>query len=720
MTLVLGLDTGGTFTDAALLDTASGTVLATAKALTTRADLSIGVGGAIAACLEAWGGPRADIGRVSLSTTLATNAVVEGVGGRVCLVLIGFDDKVMSRAGLEAALGSDPVLAIGGGHKPDGGQQSPLDEDGLRAGLDGVKDQVSSFAVAGHFATRNPAHEAAVREILRAATGLPVTCSHELSDALGGPRRALTTLLNARLISLLERLIKATEAEMERLGLSCPLMVVKGDGSLLRADYARSRPVETVLSGPAASLSGAAFLAAMPDALVADIGGTTTDIARLRGGAVQTSADGAMVGGWRTCVEAAHIRTSGLGGDSEVSVKSRDMRGGVELGPRRAIPLSLLALDHPEIKEVMDAQAGQAIAQATDGRFVVPLMRAGEVPSWLTRSEQKLAQTLIEKGVCALAEAATTQVALGAVDRLVRRGLVMLSCFTPTDAVHVLGRFSAFDASAAEQGAVLLARQKSGAGEPIAEDSTAAARLVIDALTQASALALMDAALADDMAAEGGKGGTGGAGTTGGNGGAGGAEHLISSSSVLRGAVLRRAQGIGSTRGTGTAGGTGSTERGAKSEARTDTRAGAAVQISLSLGVPLIGLGASAGTHYPAIAEVLGADLAVPAHADVAGAVGAAAGAVRQKVVVLVTQPSEGTFRVHLPDGPKDMTDKDAAIAAARQAAQTGATARAAAAGADGQVVVSLSEAVDEVPVGPDKTLFLQAVITAEANAQKE
>ena len=73
-------------------------------------------------------------------------------------------------------------------------------------------------------------------------------------------------------------------------------MVVKGDGSLLKADYARGRPVETVLSGPAASLSGAAFLAGETDALVADIGGTTTDIARLRGGAVQTSKDGAMVG----------------------------------------------------------------------------------------------------------------------------------------------------------------------------------------------------------------------------------------------------------------------------------------------------------------------------------------------------------------------------------------------------------------------------------------
>ena len=166
-----------------------------------------------------------------LSTTLATNAVVEGVGGRAGLILIGFDDGVLGRAGLGTALGADPVIMINGGHKADGRQQAPLDEDALRAGLAQTERQVASFAVAAHFATRNPVHETQARQIVRERTGLPVTCSHELSDALGGPRRALTTMLNARLISLLEALVAATENEMSRLGLACPLMVVKGDGS---------------------------------------------------------------------------------------------------------------------------------------------------------------------------------------------------------------------------------------------------------------------------------------------------------------------------------------------------------------------------------------------------------------------------------------------------------------------------------------------------------
>lgn len=684
MSLVLGLDTGGTFTDAALLDKQGRTVLATAKALTTRADLSIGVSKAIEAVLKEWNGDAADISQVTLSTTLATNSVVEGVGGRCALVLIGFDADVLKRAGLEAAIGQDPVLQIAGGHKPDGSEQAAIDITELTAELAKLDGQVSSFAVAGHFATRNPCHEKEVRDHLSQITGLPVTCSHELSNALGGPRRALTTVLNARLISLLDRLIKATSMQMEKLGLGCALMVVKGDGTLLKADYARTRPVETILSGPAASISGAAFLVGTKDFIVSDIGGTTTDIARLHGGVVQTSANGAMVGGWRTNVEAAHIRTSGLGGDSAVSVNSRDLEGGVCLGPRRAIPLSLLSTQQPKINEVLLQQTKQPIVKATDGCFVQAMVGTERVPRWLTRSETKLLQQLIGTGVAALADFATTQVALGAVDRLITRGLVMLSCFTPTDAAHVLGQFNRFDAYSAELGARLLARKKSGAGKPLAADEKEAAQMVIDALTNHSAIALLDAALADDRTAK--------TRTDQVKNKPDQNEYAVSSSEVLRSAVT-------------------------EGQDKADNGTKSAVEIALKLSLPLVALGASAATYYPAIAQRLGAELIVPAHAEVAGAVGAAAGTVRQRVEVLVTQPSAGLFRVHLSAGPHDVNSRKEALALARAAAETCVEARAKAAGAEGELLVSLSETIDEVPVGPEKSVFLQATITAEANA---
>ena len=751
MSLVIGLDTGGTYTDAALLDAASGQVLATGKALTTREDLSIGLGGAIARVLDAYvtgngqtgggqtgggqtvgdqtgggqtgGGKPGDIGLVSLSTTLATNAVVEGVGGRVGLVMIGFDEAALERADLARALGQDPVAFITGGHKPDGGVQAMLDRDALRCAAETFGDEVSAFAIAGHFATRNPEHEIAARDLLRELTGLPITCSHELSSALGGPRRALTAVLNARLINLLERLITATEAIMADQGLTCPLMVVKGDGSLLHSDFARTRPVETVLSGPAASLSGAAFLAGTDTALIADIGGTTTDIAFLQNGAPRLRAEGALVGGWQTMVEAAEIRTCGLGGDSEVRAVTRGRDGGVTLGPRRAVPLSLLATQHPEIIAIMEEQLGLAVPMQTDARFVFPVM-PDEVPGWLTRSETRLAQKAIEMGPTPIAEIAATQLALGAVDRLISRGLLGLAAFTPTDAAHVTGAFTDFDVSAAEFGAALMARQKNGLGEAIASDATSLAVMTLATLHQRSGLALMDAALAHDGAGEEQASRTPllatlyeqhlkasvTASVTG--NAAGNAAGNEAGNEAETDATKMNGPQMNGPQMNGTAGG--------MAEGRAGARAGneaRLVRVGMQLETGLVALGASAATHYPHIADMMGVAVSVPDHADVAGAVGAAVGSVRQRVMISITAPADGKFRVHLPEGPIDLEVQESALERARMAAKRLAHDRASSAGAS-SIEVAITEDVRLVQLGPDKQLFIEAFVHATASGQ--
>ena len=663
MTLVIGLDTGGTYTDAALLDTATGTVRATGKSLTTRDDLSIGVGGAIRRVLEDFDGSAADIGLISLSTTLATNAVVEGVGGRVALLMIGFDETSLQRADLARALGQDPVFFINGGHAADGTPQAQLDEAAIREAVNATEGEVSAYAVAGHFATRNPAHESRTRDLLRDLTGAPVTCSHELSSSLGGPRRALTAVLNARLINLLDRLVAATEGIMADEGLSCQLMVVKGDGSLLESGYARSRPVETVLSGPAASLAGAAFLAGTRTAMVADIGGTTTDIALLQNGAPRLKADGALVGGWQTMVEAADIRTCGLGGDSEVTPVGRGTTGGLALGPRRAVPLSLLATQWPEVKDKLAEQLAVAVPMSTDARFVMPLMPNG-VPAWLTRSEARLAAKAIEIGPSSVAEIAGTQLALGAVDRLIGRGLLTLATFTPTDALHVTGDFTGFDAEAAMLGAKLIARQKTGIGQPIAETPEELARRTLSELHRRTGLALMDAALAHDGAGE-----------------------MQATNNPLLANLYRDG----------------------------NTGKDSLVKLSLELGTGLVALGASAATHYPHVARRMGVELTVPDHAEVAGAVGAAAGSVRQRVMISVTQPSEGRYRVHLPGGPRDLGVMDEALASAREVAGQLAEERARKAGAT-SVSIEISEDIKLVPLGGGKELFIEALVQATAD----
>lgn len=731
MSLVIGLDTGGTYTDAALLDAASGQVLATGKALTTREDLSIGLGGAIARVLDAYvtgngqtgggqtgGGKPGDIGLVSLSTTLATNAVVEGVGGRVGLVMIGFDEAALERADLARALGQDPVAFITGGHKPDGGVQAMLDRDALRHAAETFGDEVSAFAIAGHFATRNPEHEMAARDLLRELTGLPITCSHELSSALGGPRRALTAVLNARLINLLERLITATEAIMADQGLTCPLMVVKGDGSLLHSDFARTRPVETVLSGPAASLSGAAFLAGTDTALIADIGGTTTDIAFLQNGAPRLRAEGALVGGWQTMVEAAEIRTCGLGGDSEVRAVTRGRDGGVTLGPRRAVPLSLLATQHPEIIAIMEEQLGLAVPMQTDARFVFPVMPDG-VPGWLTRSETRLAQKAIEMGPTPIAEIAATQLALGAVDRLISRGLLGLAAFTPTDAAHVTGAFTGFDVSAAELGAALMARQKNGLGEAIASDATGLAVMTLATLHQRSGLALMDAALAHDGAGEEQASRTPLLATLY-------EQHLKASmaasvASHAAASVTSHAAGNEAEADATQMNDPGMNDPGKNRMAggTAGVRAGEArlVRVGMQLETGLVALGASAATHYPHIADMMGVTVSVPDHADVAGAVGAAVGSVRQRVMISITAPADGKFRVHLPEGPIDLEVQESALERARMAAERLAHDRASSAGAS-SIEVAITEDVRLVQLGPDKQLFIEAFVHATASGQ--
>ncbi|NBT30951.1 MAG: hydantoinase/oxoprolinase family protein, partial [Rhodobacteraceae bacterium] len=233
MAYLLGVDTGGTYTDAVIIDEASETVIASAKSLTTRPDLNLGVGRAIDNAIALSGVAPDQVAMVSLSTTLATNALVEGQGGRVALVFIGFDESELNRAGLIDALKGDPVIQMSGGHNHAGSEVSPLDLARLDTELAALPKGITGYAVAASFATRNPAHEIAVRDIIRAKTGKPVTCSHELSNALGGPKRALTAVLNARLIGMIARLIGACEDHLAKIGISARLMVVRGDGALV-------------------------------------------------------------------------------------------------------------------------------------------------------------------------------------------------------------------------------------------------------------------------------------------------------------------------------------------------------------------------------------------------------------------------------------------------------------------------------------------------------
>lgn len=653
---LLGIDTGGTYTDAVLFHETRG-VVAKAKSLTTRHDLAIGIAGAVDAVILEAGVEVSAISLVSLSTTLATNALVEGQGGRAGLVMIGFGPDDLKRSGLADALGSDPVIYLGGGHDVHG-NETPLDLAALDEVLPELARGVSSFAVAGYFAVRNPAHEIRVRDRIREISHLPVTCSHELSSKLGGPRRALTTLLNARLVSMIDRLVGACENFLVARGISAPMMVVRGDGALISASEAKLRPIETILSGPAASLVGAHYLTGLDDAVVSDIGGTTTDVAVMEAGRPRLDAEGAVVGGFRTMVEAVAMRTYGLGGDSEVRVNERGLVATFELGPRRLLPLSLAAQAHPDaILTVLQRQVRSPHLGRNDGRFAI---RTG-VPDYLASGLLPQEQALFEKiGIApvALDQLLTSTPQKATLDRLVARGLVHLCGLTPSDAMHALGRQNQWNAEAARLGLALACRIKDGSARPIATTVEELAEKIVDRLTRQSAEVILSACLAED-----------------------GLGDLDPAKSKAIDRALQRPPGI--------------------------------VRFAVSLDRPLVGLGASAPVYYPAIAQMLGSESVVPPDADVANAVGAVVGQVRTSATVFITTPEEGVFILNGAGETLRFIDEAKGFEAARARARSVALDQARLNGA-ADPVVSMVEQVDAADIeGTRKLVEARFIATA-------
>ena len=373
----IGIDTGGTYTDAVIIAHDTQKILGRAKALTTKGDLSIGVKEALTTVMQSFpaGAKSSAIGLVSVSTTLATNAVVEGHGSPVGVFLIGFDSAMAGANRHREGLSECAARMIAGGHDHNGDAAVSLDVAAVEREAELLKGEVSAFAVASAFAVRNPEHEKAARDIIMRVTGKPVTLSTELTSSLDAPRRALTAVLNARLISRISMLIDAVRLAMGELHISCPLMVVKGDGTLARAENVALKPIETVLSGPAASLVGAKWLSGLDDFIMSDIGGTTTDIGILQGGRPRVAEEGAEVGGWRTMVKAIDVTTIGLGGDSEVHLA---MDGSMQIGPQRIVPISLIGQRYPEVLAMLEGDLSDTEGGSQHGRFVVaPFGKSG-------------------------------------------------------------------------------------------------------------------------------------------------------------------------------------------------------------------------------------------------------------------------------------------------------------------------------------------------------
>ncbi len=666
MAILLGFDTGGTYTDAVLYDEDKG-VLAAAKAITTKSHLATGLGNAMA---ELPADLVSEAALVSVSTTLATNALVEAHANPAALIMIGQDERALERSGLGQLVADGPIAFIGGGHKSSGAEAEPLDLAAVENAIEQFAGDVEAFAVAAQFSVRNPAHENTVRELIREKTGKPVTCSHELTSNLDAPRRALTTLINARLIPLLQDLIMSVQSLMESRDISAPLMVVRGDGSLISAESALNRPVETILSGPAASVIGAAYLSGVETGLVSDMGGTTTDIVLFEGGRPEVDRNGAIVGGWRTMVEAVSVRTYGLGGDSEVGV---DLYHSLTLGPRRVVPLALLAYEHPEVLGMLEEQLARPVPAGQDGRFAVLLRDPGPRPQDTGKKRSRTIDVILEHlraGPLPMIKVASIGLGEKVLDRLVSEGKTVICGLTPSDASHILGRQSTWSERAARLGAELYVRRFLDSGIRLVDSADQLAELIFERTVVESAKTIAEAVLSERYSIE----------------------------------PERRSPSVRHILETATS-------------AASAKNAIDDLDFSVSLKTTLIGIGAPAETYYSGddgAAARLHATLSVPPHADVANAVGAVVGSVKGQAKALITEPDSGRYRVHADIGIEDFNSLEKAAEHAELVVREQARERAIEQGAtEIDITVERADNIFEAPGGG--TVFIESNIVATA-----
>lgn len=662
MGLRLGIDTGGTYTDAVLMDADTETVVAKSKSLTTRHDLMQGISESLVATIG--GQDPADITLVSLSTTLATNSIVEGHGARAALFLVGYQASQLKLANLGDAAKDLPVIFVNGGHDAGGHEKTPLDLTAVAQHLDTLDDTVSAIAISAMFSVRNPAHEIALREFILDRTGLPVSCGHELSASLDAPRRALTALINARLIPLIKDLIAATQNTLDQQDITAALMVVRGDGTLVSADFARQSPVETILSGPAASVVGAQFLARHDEMLVSDIGGTTTDVAMIKGGEPQLSEQGASVNGWRTMVEAVQIDTHGLGGDSEIAYDRQNRR--FSIGPHKVMPLCVLAAKYPAVISDLKQFVDEPWTKTNMARFIVLRKDPGEIK--LTAQQGALVHEVRQHPQSMQSVFAERHFSL-ALKRLIETGILTIAGFTPTDAAHVCGWYDQWGVEASLQGAILLSRySKFNLGSEFDSPEHFCKRILTQ-VSRESAQCFLASAINDS---------NGSFGTP-----------MPANKRDLLEQMFNNAS---------------------------DPDQKGLVSMQAQLGVPVVGIGAPAQSFYPAVKEFLEVEVIVPEHAEVANAIGAVVGVVKQSVQITISPVSASRVVVHAPDEQREFDELEPAAAWAQEIATGLALAKAQRAG--GTQLQVMVDRNDNIVDQSGQVTFFESIIIATATGR--
>jgi len=318
MDLRLGIDVGGTNTDAVVLGR-DDALLARAKVATTP-DVSSGIAAAIAAAVEALGEGRERITHAMLGTTHATNAVLERKHlRRVAVLRIGAPATFAIRPlfgwpeDLRDTISAGETI-VGGGFEFDAREIAPLDTDAISRFAASVAGSADGIAVTGVFSAVSADHEMAARDVLRKELGdIHISLSHEIGS-LGLIERENATVLNAALTGVAGDVAGAFRGALTESGIDPVTFFAQNDGTLMDLEYALRFPVLTIGSGPANSIRGAAYLTGSTDAIVVDVGGTSADVSVLVGGFPRESSSGVEIGGIQTNFRMPDLVTIAVGG----------------------------------------------------------------------------------------------------------------------------------------------------------------------------------------------------------------------------------------------------------------------------------------------------------------------------------------------------------------------------------------------------------------------
>lgn len=321
--MIVGLDMGGTHIDGVIIK--DNRVINTIKKLTDKEDLFNTIWTTLEELLRDY--DKDKIKRINLSTTVSTNAIVEDKTSQVGMI-------IQSGPGMKSEFSSckGEIQTISGYVDHRGKVVEDLDMVEIFRAVELFKEnKIKSCAVISKFSTRNPHNEINIKEILEEDFDT-ITMGHRISGKLNFPRRVFTSYLNSAVYSTFKDFSTNIKRSLEKENIHAPLYILKADGGTMDIETAEERPVETILSGPAASFMGiSAMLNTKDDAILLDVGGTTTDIFFLADGVPLFEPLGAKISEFNTLVRSIYSVSIGLGGDSSISV----IDGEIKIGPKR-------------------------------------------------------------------------------------------------------------------------------------------------------------------------------------------------------------------------------------------------------------------------------------------------------------------------------------------------------------------------------------------------